>query len=107
MKIWFFMLATLLISLPLWAEGMRCGRQLVSEGDSKYKLESICGEPVARESYEDIRHVKVRGLHGHSHWSAYPVVVEKWTFDLGSTRFTRIVTLEKGVITRIETGDRP
>ena len=90
-----------------WADGMRCGQRLISEGDTKYKLESLCGQPVAREIFEDVRRFRWKGRHGQIFWSEYPVMVQQWTYDLGKTRFLRIVTLEKGIITRIETADRP
>lgn len=103
--LWF----TVCLLLPgiLQAEGMRCGQRLVLVGDTKYKLEALCGKPVAQEQFEIVRHHRSRNLHGRFIVSTYPVTVEQYTYDLGPTRFLRIITLEQGVITRIETGERP
>ena len=78
----------LLMAAPSWARSMRCGTQLVQVGDPTIELLQRCGEPDLKEL------LKTDGL-----------IVEKWTYNCGSLRFMRIITLKGGVVYRIELAD--
>ena len=78
----------LLMAAPSWARSMRCGTQLVQVGDPTIELLQRCGEPDLKEL------LNTDGL-----------IVEKWTYNCGSLRFMRIITLKGGVIYRIELAD--
>jgi len=78
----------LIMAVPSWARSMRCGNQLVRVGDPTIELLQRCGEPDLKEL------LKTDGL-----------IVEKWTYNCGSLRFMRIITLKGGVVYRIELAD--
>ena len=78
----------LLMAAPSWARSMRCGTQLVQVGDPTIELLQRCGEPDLKEL------LNTDGL-----------IVEKWTYNCGSLRFMRIITLKGGVVYRIELAD--
>lgn len=97
------------------ADGMRCGSRLVSEGDTLYDVRSVCGEPVAasrRVEYRTIRqHVagpcvpqngQVRC--GYIEERTIEVVIDEWTYDLGSNKFIRYLTFEQGRLRDVQTG---
>lgn len=53
----------------VFAGGMRCGTQIVSEGDHKYEVIAACGQPVSRETI-GIDHKRV------GEWC----IVEEWLY---------------------------
>ncbi|HQR23154.1 MAG TPA: DUF2845 domain-containing protein [Steroidobacteraceae bacterium] len=71
---------------------MRCGTRLVSEGDGKDKVRTLCGEPtsislagyISGPLYED-------GPYGYQYfwpgWTALPV--EIWTYNFGPNKLIR------------------
>lgn len=69
----------LLMAAPSWARSMRCGNQLVREGDPTIQLLQRCGEPDLKELL-----------------NADGPIVQKWTYNCGSLRFMRIITLKGG-----------
>ena len=70
------------------AGSMRCGTEIVRVGDPTMEVIQKCGEPDLREL------IKTNGL-----------IVEKWTYNCGSVRFMRILTIQGGKVHRIETAD--
>jgi hypothetical protein len=70
------------------ADSMRCGTEIVRVGDPTIEVIQKCGEPDLKEL------IKTNGL-----------IVEKWTYNCGSTRFMRILTMKGGKVDRIETAD--
>lgn len=74
----------LLLAAPSWARSIRCGNELVRVGDPTIELLQTCGEPDLREL------LKTDGL-----------IVEKWTYNCGSLRFMRIITLKGGLFTEL------
>ena len=78
----------LLMAVPSWARSIRCGNQLVRVGDPTIQLLQRCGEPDLKEL------LNTDGL-----------IVQKWTYNCGSLRFMRIITLKGGVVYRIELAD--
>ena len=78
----------LLLAAPSWAQSIRCGNQLVRVGDPTIELLQRCGEPDLKEL------LNTDGL-----------IVERWTYNCGSLRFMRIITLKGGVVQRIELAD--
>jgi hypothetical protein len=78
----------LLLAAPSWARSIRCGMELVRVGDPTIELLQRCGEPDLKEL------LNTDGL-----------IVERWTYNCGSLRFMRIITLKGGVVHRIELAD--
>jgi hypothetical protein len=70
------------------ARTIRCGTEIVSVGDPTIELLQKCGEPDLKEL------IKTNGF-----------IIEKWTYNCGSARFMRILTLKGGIVQRIEVAD--
>ena len=67
---------------------IRCGTEIVSVGDPTIELLQKCDEPDLKEL------IKTNGF-----------IIEKWTYNCGSTRFMKIITLKGGTVQRIEVAD--
>lgn len=84
---------------------MRCGTRLISEGDLAGELLHRCGEPtqVDRRSIWRPPVFWRGGRPFHVPGGDIEVQVEVWTYNLGRSRLMRRVTLEDGVVRKIET----
>lgn len=71
------------------ADTMKCGRQRITNGDSKAKVLQACGEPLLREV--------VSGGAG-----AESVRTEQWIYDRGKGQFRAMLTFEGLGLVRIE-----
>lgn len=78
------------LALPGAANAMRCGNELVSEGDPAYQVLRTCGEPDFVDRI---------GAHRHDD-------EEIWYYNRGSTHFVRALWFRGGILRRIETLDR-
>jgi len=67
---------------------IRCGTEIVSVGDPTIELLQKCGEPDLKEL------IKTNGF-----------IIEKWTYNCGSGRFMKILTLKGGKVHRVEVAD--
>lgn len=76
------------------AAAMRCGGQLIGEGDRSYEVRRACGPPQAIESLD-------RGHHGR-----HAPHEETWYYDLGERRLLRVLSFRDGELRRIETRGR-
>jgi hypothetical protein len=113
----------------------RCGNQLVALGDTRYEVETICGEPDDASSHtyyrslasqevvdcEPVRTVDIDALTREPDEEPEPpprsclalvenrlavrVDVDVWLYDLGRNRFMQEVTFENGRVTHIEALD--
>lgn len=75
------------------AAAMRCGGQLVGEGDRSYEVRRACGPPQAIEPLD--RH--------HHHHAPHE---ETWYYDFGDQRLLRVLSFRDGELRRIETRGR-
>jgi len=101
-------LAPVALLLPLEALAFRCGSRLVHEGDTRAALLARCGSP-AETSTRTVQRPAVVWRHGRPvHVGPGPVekLVETWTYNFGPDRLMQQVTIEDGVITRIDTLER-
>ncbi len=84
----------LALAVPAAAEdALRCGSRLVSTGDGKDKVRTLCGEPT------DVAFVGTIGRRAYPNYGPYDysyfgpawveLPVEVWTYNLGSTRLLR------------------
>jgi hypothetical protein len=94
-------LFVVLLGASLPAHAFRCGTRIISRGDHASKLLQFCGEPhsvqsrLAQRSFvSDVGHVFIPGF-------AEDVLVEEWTYNLGSSRLMRVVRLENGLVVEI------
>jgi hypothetical protein len=110
MIIIFLLLSFFLVGAPLASDTMRCGRKLVSTGDSKVKVLMTCGEPWMREVIGE-KSYSQRTDQRYGNQSNYEdsttVLVEKWTYYLGRNQFLRYLTFEGDTLVRIVVGEKP
>lgn len=74
--------------------GLRCGHDLVQEGESAAELLLVCGEPMLRQMIAVGNTSQTEGI------------VEQWVYDFGRGTLLQIVTIEAGKIAKIENGAR-
>ena len=105
------------------ATSLRCGVRLITEGDFKDRVLAECGEPDHVEAWEEER---VYGFRHHpSYYGNYDdyeymrpdngygrpyrirklVIIEKWTYNHGRSRFMDHLRLENGIVVDIISGD--
>jgi hypothetical protein len=92
---------------PAFADAMRCGSKLVSEGATRAEVRSKCGEPsdvqtrtILRRPYYD--------FHGRIVYygdGLVEVPVELWTYNFGPYKLMRRVRFVDGIVDEIETLD--
>jgi hypothetical protein len=103
--------------LPLaHADGMRCGTQLVSDGDPMYEVRNLCGAPDQASQRTERRFVSrvVQGVcydnHGRQYTcttvvqEAIEVVLDEWFYDFGRAVLVRTVVFEGGRLVKVVTG---
>jgi hypothetical protein len=82
------------------AETMRCGQSLVNEQTSVAELLRKCGEPQEKSSStEDVLAVNAAG---HAYKTGETVTRERWVYRRSPGSLPMAVTIENGVIKRIE-----
>ncbi len=87
------------------AQALRCGNNLISEGDSTLRLKQFCGEPAQVEQREDriaVERYDSGRQHYYTDYVAEPY--EIWTYNFGPRRFINRIEVRNGVIKRITTG---
>jgi hypothetical protein len=94
------MVALLVLAAP--ALGLRCGNNLVHEGDHVIEVLNKCGEPVWRERWED----EVIDRRFFDTLERQTVVMEEWLYDFGPTRLLHILRFRNSRLESIATGDR-
>lgn len=83
--------------------GSGCSAQSLRRGMNRMELLGTCGPPDAQQTLPPIQ---TPGFgHGH-HAVRHLPVREEWFYTFGSGQLSRIVTLEHGRVTRVETGRR-
>lgn len=91
--------------MPAFADTLRCGSALVSDGDSRAKLLRLCGDPVDIENHSIVRRSQYL-RHGHLVYfgdARVEVPVEVWTYNFGPNKLMRRIRLVDGLIDEIET----
>jgi hypothetical protein len=98
-------LLLLCIAFTAPAHALRCGTEIVSEGDSTFELLQSCGEPTLKERSERrVPYQLYDRVHGRYVTAFDSVPVEIWTYNFGPRRFIQRITIEDGRIKRIESG---
>lgn len=92
---------------------LRCQGRLVTIGDLKADVVSTCGQPDHIEpweensnghtfkifDYETERYQLPERIEG-------PIKFERWTYELGTNRFTRYLLFQNGELIKIERGEK-
>ncbi len=76
-----------------------CSEQVLSIGDSKTDVLAKCGEPSLKDSHGE----EIREEVGESERKMFVRV--EWTYNLGPTRFVRILTFRNSKLVYIRTGN--
>jgi hypothetical protein len=77
-----------------------CSEQIVSVGDSKADVLAKCGEPSLKDTHVEEFREKLDGA-----TRTVFVTVEEWTYNLGPSRFVRILTFRNSKLSGIRTGN--
>ena len=77
-----------------------CSEQYVSIGDSKTDVLAKCGEPTLKNTHVDEFKERLDDT-----TRTVSVTVEEWSYNLGPTRFVRILTFRNSRLTNIRTGN--
>jgi len=77
-----------------------CSEQLVSVGDSKTDVLARCDEPSLKDTHVE----EIREKLGDTERKVF-ITVEEWTYNLGPTRFVRILTFRNSRLADIKTGN--
>jgi len=81
----------------LSADSFRCGRKLITTGDSTGELIRVCGEP--RHKDRGVEKIRVNGVSRETR-------VERWYYKKSSRGLEHIIVIYQGQVSAIETGDR-
>jgi len=108
-------LAALSVSASARADSLACNNRIVSSGDSRYEVRTVCGEPddaVQRVEYRTTRG-RVAGpctredgkqRCGQSREEVIEVVIDEWVYDFGRNRFIEYLTFEQGRLVSVRAG---
>jgi hypothetical protein len=79
----------------------RCNLDIFSFGTSTAEIAAQCGEPDLKEQHYETITQKIAGGRRQ-----ITVSIDKWTFNLGPTRFMRTLTFRNGNLVEIRTGEK-
>jgi hypothetical protein len=98
------------------ADGMRCGTQLISDGDPMYEVRNVCGAPD-QASQRTERRIVSRYVQGTCYdqrgqpytcttlvQEAVEILVDEWFYDFGRAALVRTVLFEGGRLVKVVTG---
>jgi len=97
---------SLLACSSAFADNMRCGTKLVSEGDSRSEVAAKCGEPTDVVERRSVFRRPVIWGYGRPMYvgeDAIEVPVEVWLYNLGPNKLMRRITFEGGYVVEVET----
>lgn len=116
-KIWLGSLTLGLLALcrDARADSLSCEGRIVSTGDSRYEVKSVCGEPDDASQRVEYRTVRgrvsgpCRRIDGKITCSdtreqVVEVVIDEWIYDFGRNRFIEYLTFEQGKLVSVRTG---
>ena len=97
--------AALGATTPAFADAMRCGSRLVSEGETRSEVVAKCGEPADVQTRTILRrpHYDFHGRIVYYGDGLVEVPVEVWTYNFGPYKLMRRVRFVDGLVDEIET----
>ena len=84
-----------------WGADFKCGGGIVSVGDRKSEVFFKCGEP----DWKSVRTKEIIRKTDRNRLIRRFVDIEEWLYNLGSSRFLRILTFHENRLRDIEIGD--
>jgi len=101
------LVAVLLLPAAAGADSLRCGSQLITEGDTIEEVLARCGEPVERTRTWIRRQPRFEyGGQEVPFPGQEDVPVDLWTFDFGASRLMCRIRFVAGKVDSIETLER-
>lgn len=97
--------ALLAFAAPASADAMRCGSKLISTGDTRSKVQQMCGEPTDVQTRTILRR-PFRNFHGRLIYfddGLIEIPVEVWTYNFGPYKLMRRVRFIDGMVDDIDT----
>jgi hypothetical protein len=108
-------LAALSVTASARADSLACNSRIVSSGDSRYEVRTVCGEPD--DAFQRVEYRTLRGRVagpctredgklrcGQSREEVIEVVIDEWVYDFGRNRFIEYLTFEQGRLLSVRTG---
>lgn len=88
------------------ANAMRCGHQLVQQGDYKLDVLERCGEPDSVETRTAVRGSRLRHPRGALEIDRFDEVeIEVWIYNFGPRRLKQLLEFEDGELKSIRSLD--
>ena len=116
-KVWGMALsfAALTTSASARADSLACDGRIVSTGDSRYDVRSVCGEPDDVSQRVEYRTVSGRVAGpcvreggklrcSQTREQVIEVVIDEWIYDFGKNRFVEYLTFEQGHLLSVREG---
>jgi hypothetical protein len=113
--VWLGAAACLCLSGSARADSLGCHGNIVSTGDSRYEVRSVCGEPddaVQRVEYRTLRG-RVAGpctreggriRCSQTREEVVEVTIDEWIYDFGKNQFIEYLTFEQGRLVSVREG---
>lgn len=89
----------LVLPAPAFADAFSCNGKVVSTGDRKADVLMKCGEPAGKDSREEVIVERI----DEDTKRKVTVVIDEWTYNLGSESLIRILTFRDGALTDVRT----
>jgi hypothetical protein len=92
---------------------LRCDGSLVSIGDTTAQVLDKCGKPDQLDRWKEFHNDSMTQIYDYK-TERYiapqevpnPILMERWTYNLGDNQFTRYLYFQDGELIRIETGKK-
>ncbi|MGA7145528.1 MAG: DUF2845 domain-containing protein [Desulfobacterales bacterium] len=92
---------------------MRCQGSLVSIGDTTAQVLDECGKPDKINQWKEYHNGSMVQIYDYK-TERYiapqevqnPILMERWTYNLGATQFIRYLYFQDGELIKIKTGER-
>lgn len=95
-------LGLILFAANSYADSLRCGAKLISTGDSKGSVESICGAPASTDSYCK----PTESTNSSNTKNPQCVRVDIWRYNRGAGQLGAEVEFQLGEVTEIRNTER-
>jgi hypothetical protein len=94
------------LSATTRADALRCGSNLVSDGDHFTEVLRICGNPEHVSTWVEYKTYPIEHDHYPFYTSGYgAVTIEEWIYNFGPNRFMQLLRFENGRLRKIKSLD--
>ena len=92
---------------------LRCQGRLVYLGDTKAIVLDKCGDPDKIDQWEEDHNSYISQIYDYEKEQYIkpklikgPILMERWTYNMGSNKFIRYLHFQNGELTKIETDEK-